>query len=72
MKQILSEEFFRMQKLAGLSTESDYKEKISEADGYYYSYYKLNPNGNFYVYDLSNEIGVDFDDMDNKVYLNEN
>ena len=47
-------------------------EKISEADGYYYSYYKLNPNGNFYVYDLSNEIGVDFDDMDNKVYLNEN
>jgi hypothetical protein len=32
MKQILSEEFFRMQKLAGLITESDYKEKISEAD----------------------------------------
>lgn len=47
-------------------------EKISEADGYYYSYYKLNPNGNFYVYELSNEVSVDFDDMDNLIYLNEN
>jgi hypothetical protein len=31
-KQILNEEFLKMQKLAGLITESEYKEKINEVD----------------------------------------
>lgn len=32
MKQILSEEFLRMQKLAGVITESQYKEKVKEVE----------------------------------------
>lgn len=32
MKQTLSEQFIRMQKLAGLITESQYKEKINETE----------------------------------------
>lgn len=45
--------------------------KISEADGYYYSYYKLEPEGNFYVYSLFDKYNTNFDDMHNPIYLDE-
>jgi hypothetical protein len=46
-------------------------EKIELMDGYYYSYYKNDINANYYVYSLFDENTINFDDYENKIYLNE-
>jgi hypothetical protein len=57
--------------LAKEKFSKDCIEKISQLDGYYYSYYKSDPNGNFYVYKLFDKKITNFEDWTNKVYLDE-
>lgn len=45
--------------------------KIEEADGFYYSYYKNEPDKEFYIHTIFDKDVINFDDINNKIYLNE-
>lgn len=45
--------------------------KIEELDGFYYTYYKTEPDKKLYIHTLSNEYNSDLDNFDKKIYLNE-
>jgi hypothetical protein len=51
--------------------DSETIKRIEAMDGYYYSYYKNNNNMKYYVHTLFDKYTFNFDDMENKIYLNE-
>jgi hypothetical protein len=46
--------------------------KMEKLDGFYYGYYKNEPHKEFYIHTIFDKKITNYDDMDNKVYLNEN
>jgi hypothetical protein len=57
--------------LAKQKLNIDILSKMEKLDGFYYNYYKNQPHKQFYIHTIFDKEITNYDDMDNKVYLNE-